>query len=678
MTSTYTANGKVEKPGAGDYPGGWATPVNTGLDLLDDMIAGTETVNLLSATTYSLAALGNGTDSESRAMRLKFTGTPASAVTVTVPASVTSKMYVLDNQCGKDLTLKYAATTGVTVPTGTKTICFADGTTVTEFLLKPRYDTTAAEIAASVTPTSYFYASGPVYDLRRIASFNGTDESAKLQAAIDMFANSTSGIGRIIVPEILCVNSTVTVKGNVTVDFMGKGIKPLSNIDVIKVSQGGCVENINMNLAASAIGFTYTSKYLSLVPSAQLQGGKWQTWARNIRASGESQNGTLMYVNGLTQMIDRVMAHDISGIDWGQLIYVDADPAAIKYVSAKFAHIVGENCNYTIREEGNCVGNTYLDVTTEGQTPGVSTYGTIKLQSLATVIGGKQWDRSLLILNGDGIRVDCPNHTTYGNIQDNGTSNLVTSNGALVYYDGRSIGPYGDHRAWRELRGQVEFWDDMLGGMDPRWAADQTNGTRTYVAQEFGGASSDRVAGLAARLTTNAVLANELSYKLGGNPFVLVRQQPRVFVTLYRNTASWRIDLFADNNNFIRLEVDSATYSDNVPRLVTKASGTATTTKLTGLTDTTGLVYYARLVCKAVPSGASSVVATVASTSTTDPNVGVGAIGQIEEHGVTVTHTTNIPTVALVPRIASIANAASAQFIDLLEYGLVYHKTKLA
>lgn len=131
MADTYTTALKARKPEQGSYVDTWGTRVNEdALELLDDGIAGTQSVDLGSNTTYSLAALGNGADSESRAMRLKFTGTPASAVTVTVPASVTSKLYIVDNQCGQSLTIKYAATTGVTYQDEEVAFCFCDGTDV--------------------------------------------------------------------------------------------------------------------------------------------------------------------------------------------------------------------------------------------------------------------------------------------------------------------------------------------------------------------------------------------------------------------------------------------------------------------------------------------------------------------------------------------------------------------
>jgi len=170
MSDTFTANGKVRKPAQNAYPNAWATRINDdAIELLDDMIAGTQAINLGVSTTYSLADLANGADSESRAMVLSFTGTPAAAVTVTVPASVTSKLYLVENNCGQPITIKYAATSGVIVSDSARGFVRANGTsvytvsTVTSDAIGQTLDTlkrTPLEIAANVFPVNFAYDPG--------------------------------------------------------------------------------------------------------------------------------------------------------------------------------------------------------------------------------------------------------------------------------------------------------------------------------------------------------------------------------------------------------------------------------------------------------------------------------------------------------------------------------------
>jgi len=92
VADTFTPNLKIRKVEQGTRVGTWGPTVNNdALDLFDDGLDGLSNIDRASATTYTLAALVDGTDSESRAARLRFFGTPASAVTITVPASVTHK-----------------------------------------------------------------------------------------------------------------------------------------------------------------------------------------------------------------------------------------------------------------------------------------------------------------------------------------------------------------------------------------------------------------------------------------------------------------------------------------------------------------------------------------------------------------------------------------------------------
>lgn len=183
MADTYTTALKARKVEQGAYTDAWAPKVNDdALELLDDAIAGVTSINLGVSTSYSLAALGNGADSESRAMRLYFTGTPASAVTVTVPASVTSKLYIVDNACGQALTIKYAATAGVTVTSGGRQLVWCDGTSVGT--IEAGYRQTAAELGAGVTPTNFAYPPGHVYRYGTNTTPGTTDMTTALNASL--------------------------------------------------------------------------------------------------------------------------------------------------------------------------------------------------------------------------------------------------------------------------------------------------------------------------------------------------------------------------------------------------------------------------------------------------------------------------------------------------------------
>jgi hypothetical protein len=131
MADTGTTRLGIRQPESGQYNNSWGDVLNDDMmQLFDDSITGETTIALGAATTYSLGALVLGVSSESRFMCLKITGAPASAVTITVPASITKKWYLVDNQCGQTVTLKYSASTGVAIATATRFLVWCDGTEV--------------------------------------------------------------------------------------------------------------------------------------------------------------------------------------------------------------------------------------------------------------------------------------------------------------------------------------------------------------------------------------------------------------------------------------------------------------------------------------------------------------------------------------------------------------------
>ncbi len=132
MASTYTSDLRLNKQGIGDNNNTWGTIVNTQLDLLDDAIAGQTTVNVTTASDYTLST-ANGTSDEARRMILKLSGTPTANINIIVPA--VTKLYIIDGTSFSgsfSVTIKPTAGTGVTFTAGQKGVVTCDGTNVVE------------------------------------------------------------------------------------------------------------------------------------------------------------------------------------------------------------------------------------------------------------------------------------------------------------------------------------------------------------------------------------------------------------------------------------------------------------------------------------------------------------------------------------------------------------------
>ena len=179
MADSYSTFLQVRLPATGAYNNTWGSTLNSdALSLLDVAIAGWTTVGIGGATTYSLPALTAGSASTSRYFSIMFTGTPPSTVVVTVPGSVTGKMYLIDNQTGQPMTFTYGGAGGTaTVANGEARLLWCDGSNVVSIVASAsdastldgtpaanwmRQSRTAAEIAASTVilnactiPTSF-------------------------------------------------------------------------------------------------------------------------------------------------------------------------------------------------------------------------------------------------------------------------------------------------------------------------------------------------------------------------------------------------------------------------------------------------------------------------------------------------------------------------------------------
>jgi hypothetical protein len=129
MADSYSTFLQVRLPATGYYDNTWGATLNSdALQLLDTAVAGWTSFSVGSAVTYSLPALTPGSSSTSRYFGLLITGTPAATCVITVPSSVTGKMYLINNQTGQSLEFTYSGSTNtVTVATNTIQLIWCDG-----------------------------------------------------------------------------------------------------------------------------------------------------------------------------------------------------------------------------------------------------------------------------------------------------------------------------------------------------------------------------------------------------------------------------------------------------------------------------------------------------------------------------------------------------------------------
>jgi|8_EtaG_2_1085327.scaffolds.fasta_scaffold00666_15 hypothetical protein len=137
MTSSYSADLKLELMVTGENAGTWGDKTNQNLRLIQQAISGFEQVTLSSGGTLALA-MTDGTLSNARNMVIKFaTATIAASTICTVPNSI-EKFYIFD--CSgltnpSNLTIKTVSGTGFSPDAAKIYAAYSDGTNITEVSL---------------------------------------------------------------------------------------------------------------------------------------------------------------------------------------------------------------------------------------------------------------------------------------------------------------------------------------------------------------------------------------------------------------------------------------------------------------------------------------------------------------------------------------------------------------
>ena len=127
MSSQYTTSLKIQEIGNGEQSGIWGSTTNTNWQLIEQAVAGVQTITMANAN-YTLSNL-NGLSDEARNMVLVVTGT--NNTTYQVIAPLVPKMYVVTNNTSGGNAITIGASTGsiITIPNGTTAQVYCDGST---------------------------------------------------------------------------------------------------------------------------------------------------------------------------------------------------------------------------------------------------------------------------------------------------------------------------------------------------------------------------------------------------------------------------------------------------------------------------------------------------------------------------------------------------------------------
>ena len=127
MASTYTTSLKIQEIGSGDQSGIWGTTTNTNWTLIEQAVAGVQTITM-SNSDYTLTNL-NGVLDEARNMVLVVNGANSAIRKVVAPQNQ-PKLYVISNQTtgGYAITIGSPSGSIITIPNGVTAQVYTDGT----------------------------------------------------------------------------------------------------------------------------------------------------------------------------------------------------------------------------------------------------------------------------------------------------------------------------------------------------------------------------------------------------------------------------------------------------------------------------------------------------------------------------------------------------------------------
>lgn len=180
MATQYTNILKLALPTTGELDGTWGDVVNNNItSMIEEAIAGLSTINTWSSDSHTLTT-ANGTTSESRAAILVLTDTGTSltgAGEVICPSE--TKVYIVANSTGQQITVKTSAGSGVALSDGQKEVLYCDGTDFFKAGFNGGFDDGAAASPSifftDQTSTGFYRVSSGVTAYSAAGTFRGVE-----------------------------------------------------------------------------------------------------------------------------------------------------------------------------------------------------------------------------------------------------------------------------------------------------------------------------------------------------------------------------------------------------------------------------------------------------------------------------------------------------------------------
>ena len=282
MANSTSADLKLTIQATGENSGTWGQITNTNLTILEQAIAGYETVGITTGATLTFT---NGAVSNGKNQVLKLTGTIAGAVNVVVPDTLT-KAYVIDNATSgaHAVTVKTSSGTGVTwaaADKGTKMV-YSDGTNVV--------DTAFTELSSDYTPQLSADLDTNGNNIIIDSTKSILDESSNEQitftttgSAVNHFGVTNAGTGN--TPSLAAVGGDTNIDFNITPKGIGRAT----------FNGQGKIESVAEKVTTAATAPTGTIAYDVLTQAVlNYTTAASGNWTLNVRGDGSNSLNSIM------------------------------------------------------------------------------------------------------------------------------------------------------------------------------------------------------------------------------------------------------------------------------------------------------------------------------------------------------------------------------------------------
>lgn len=284
MASSYSTDLKLELMVTGEKAGLWGDITNTNLVILQQSIAGFEQV-ALNATTGATLAFTNAATSNGKNAVIELTGTITGNVNVTVPTSITNKVYVVKNSTSGafSVTVLVSGQTGITFAAGDKgtKLLYVNGTDVA--------DSNIGKVSNDITPT-----------LAGILDTNGNDIVIDDAGAIEDDSNNPYVRFQKTASAVNYIDVTNQATGSgPAIDAVGSD----SNIDLNISPKGigrvvlgaGAIQQTTEKATVSATAATGTVNFDAITQAVLYYTSNASgNWTLNIRGDGSNTLNSIM------------------------------------------------------------------------------------------------------------------------------------------------------------------------------------------------------------------------------------------------------------------------------------------------------------------------------------------------------------------------------------------------